>query len=594
MAGSKQKRKKTSSPTLKKNKEKADVTDISSTTAVSNVPVNQVVRTVMIKKKQASWTDTIQKHIFWFLVTFIFYLALLHSLSFLFPQMFANAEQVALVRIPTGSHQNATRMIHELERVGLGARVDHLRTARELEAFFDPVELRRLQEDVSTTLDLKKFPPPYQWRIVRNMSGIESGIARPKNHDKNRPNFYIPINKYRYHTLEEIEHILRAFARKYPNLAGVERAATSQRSSIVWAMRISGASKKKKKRKGNRQTHPVGPELPHKASILFTGSLHGNDYIGQEMCLWLIEYICESYSRNPVIRRILDDNNIYVIPVLNPDARKIKQRYTHRGIDMDRAFHDRIAFGSNPVIPENLIETFTAWLQERNFMVSASFLGGGGGSKESEGLVIRYPWNSAPQEYKFPGRAERTLDDRGFRYLARKYVGKHPILNPSDKVLTNPHIGAVNGAEWFPRYGSLQDWIYEHIGTLHLDLVISKHLKPLPQHLLSHWYQNRDSTEEFLKSACTRGVRGTLTDSETGDSIESGEVVIFDINDNRHRLHPVRVNHREGGFFARFLVPSRYALRASAPDYHPTDEILFRIHDRNPIHVLNLQLRPKK
>lgn len=579
------------------------------------------------KKSGRTWIDQALRHVFWFTVTWL-YIILIMRAATPFIQG-AAAEPLVVVRIPTGSESNASAAIQELERIGLGNRVDHGRVVLELEGVFDPVELRRLQQAESSTLDLSKFPPISEWTIVRNMTGREDGIPRPNTHDRHRPEFYLPLNTQRYHNIEEIEHILRAFSRGQPGLASVQRVTTTDRGSIVWAMRLSGTggsagqsrnagpasrhgSRGWRRRHRNqvhgrtggtqnadggaghhRNTHQSrrSAEQPHKPAMLITGSFHGNDLIGQELCLQLIQYLCQSYNRVPAIRRILDSTDLYIIPVLNPDATFIAQRYTHRGIDLDRAFPDRVARASNPVLSEPEIQGITGWLLERNFVAAVSLLGGGGGP-EQHGLVIRYPWNSPQNKFDHKNMADRTLDDRAFRYLARSFVSKHAVMRQAKRYLTEPEIATINGAEWYPRRGSMQDWIYEHVGTIHLDLVICPYLRPLPQHLPTYWEQNSRALIGLIQAVDSTGVRGTVVDAHTKQGISGTELVITDMHDRSRKLHPIRVNHREGGFFARFLVPGRYSIRAAAVGYHPSENFMFTIHDPQPLHTLEIELRP--
>lgn len=94
------------------------------------------------------------------------------------------------------------------------------------------------------------------------------------------------------------------------------------------------------------------------------------------MCLWIAQYLCEAYKTVSAIRNLLDTMEVYIVPDPSPDASAIGSRYTTRGVDLDRAFPDRLAKGSNPEVPETEVESLIEWLTERRFMVSASFLGG--------------------------------------------------------------------------------------------------------------------------------------------------------------------------------------------------------------------------
>lgn len=503
-----------------------------------------------------------------------------------------------VVRIPTGSEEGATKIMEELERVGLGTKFDHIRTLAEVEAVFQPVELERLTNHHSTPLDLRKFPHPSEWTVVRNLTKQEPGIARPADQPAS---FYIPIIKKRYHTPSDVEHILRAFTREYPNLASIRRVSESEQGAVVWALILSTTQAPepedqdnvedeaaKQARERYFRTHTRRSELSgfKKPAILMTGSLHGNDRVGQELCLWVIEYLCRSYSRVTVIRRLMDETDLVFIPTINPDATSINQRYTRRGVDLDRAFRDRVRHGTNPVLPEREVQGLTEWFLQQRFMVSMSFLGGGGGPAGG-GLVVRYPWSSSP--YGLIHRPDRTPDDRGFRYLARTYASAHPIMIKDDPRGRSPDAGTVNGAAWYTRYGSMQDWLYHNTATMHLDIVLSPYLAPLPQHLPVYWDENYRSILDTLRNVHGMGLRGTLVDAETGGAIPESSIVIHDLYDRRHKLSDV-VPDQETGFFARFLAPGRYAIYAAAPGYKTSDEHLFELNHARKKYTLTLEL----
>lgn len=175
------------------------------------------------------------------------------------------AEKRSVVRIPTGTREAATKAIHELERVGLGLRVDRIRTLSEIELVVDQLEYRRLVDSRSSPLHQGLLPDPSEWVIVRNITAQEDGEPRPSPPAHNSA--YLPVDKRRYHTSDEIEHILRSFSRNHIEHAAVRTLGQTARGSMIWALKISG--------------HARGRLQPlWKPSVLLTGSLHGDDRMG--------------------------------------------------------------------------------------------------------------------------------------------------------------------------------------------------------------------------------------------------------------------------------------------------------------------------
>lgn len=53
----------------------------------------------------------------------------------------------------------------------------------------------------------------------------------------------------------------------------------------------------------------------------FTAGLHGNEAVGREMILLLMQYLCKEYKdRNPRAQRLVEGIRIHLVPSLNPDG----------------------------------------------------------------------------------------------------------------------------------------------------------------------------------------------------------------------------------------------------------------------------------
>ena len=464
-----------------------------------------------------------------------------------------NLETRYVVRIPTGNHRMARNTVLELEQLGLGECFDRARTMYSIEAMVTHVELMRIQH-------LKPV-------ILRNMTNLEPGAAHPGSAYASR----LPINKRRYHTSQDIEHTLRALTRAHPDRASLQNVGRSARGAILWALKISG--------------EPRGSTF-WKPSVLLTGSPHGNDLFGREMCLWVAEHLCDTYATLSETARILDKVDVYVMPDPSPDASVLGQRYNVHGKDIDRSFPDRFASLSNPDVPEPEVTALKRWAAKRRFVASASYLGGGGGPGYN-GMVIRYPWNANKQ--RAVGHVDRSPDDRAFQFLARTYANAHPTLAREDPRGSGSGAGLVNAAEWYHRYGSFQDWMYARTGSLHLDLVVSPYLQPLPQRLQNHWNANQAPTMALLKVVGQHGLRGRLVDDATGAVVSKAIVYLRDLNDRGRQLLPLHPEETHG-LFGRVLVAGKYAVWASAPNYLASHEVIFHLRSDQPAHTVAIRM----
>lgn len=53
----------------------------------------------------------------------------------------------------------------------------------------------------------------------------------------------------------------------------------------------------------------------------YTAGLHGNEVLGRELLLLLMQFLCKEYNTdNPRVRRLVEGVRIHLVPSLNPDA----------------------------------------------------------------------------------------------------------------------------------------------------------------------------------------------------------------------------------------------------------------------------------
>ncbi len=57
-----------------------------------------------------------------------------------------------------------------------------------------------------------------------------------------------------------------------------------------------------------------------KPALLYTGSVHAREWIGNELAIKLIEYIITHYTSNPKLLSCLKGSSLYIVPCLNPDG----------------------------------------------------------------------------------------------------------------------------------------------------------------------------------------------------------------------------------------------------------------------------------
>lgn len=63
------------------------------------------------------------------------------------------------------------------------------------------------------------------------------------------------------------------------------------------------------------------PVFTGEPEFRFTAGLHGNEAVGREMVLLLMQYLCKEYKdRNPRAQQLVGGMRIHLVPSLNPDG----------------------------------------------------------------------------------------------------------------------------------------------------------------------------------------------------------------------------------------------------------------------------------
>lgn len=135
--------------------------------------------------------------------------------------------------------------------------------------------------------------------------------------------------------------------------------------------------------------------------VKYIGNMHGNEVVGLEMLLHLIEYLLT--SSDPQVRLLMQRTRIWIMPSMNPDGlvaseygdcssskgrfafdlslrksidRWNSSRFTSTNIDLNRNFPDY--FEINPSSSGRAPETLAImdWLSKIHFVLSANYHGG--------------------------------------------------------------------------------------------------------------------------------------------------------------------------------------------------------------------------
>lgn len=110
--------------------------------------------------------------------------------------------------------------------------------------------------------------------------------------------------KLQYKSYDETIAFLKKCVKNYPNLIKTETIGkTWEDREIVLATVTLGVE--------NADLKP---------GLLYTGTIHAREWIGNELGIAFIDYLLKNYQNNPKIAAALTKNTLYMVPCLNPDG----------------------------------------------------------------------------------------------------------------------------------------------------------------------------------------------------------------------------------------------------------------------------------
>lgn len=292
-----------------------------------------------------------------------------------------------------------------------------------------------------------------------------------------------------YPTYDQYLEIMKGFTIQYPSLCILDTIGTTVYGKLVLALKISD----------NATSDEDEPE------VFYTSTMHGNETGGFILMLRLTDYLLENYQNNQRIRDLIDDLEIWINPLANPDGayrtgNTINATGTNRAIRFNANFYDLNRNFPDPETPyngDNVMQKETAdmikFLSGHRFVLSANF--------HSGEEVVNYPWDS---------KEEYHADNVWFTNISRAYadtVHRYSIPTYMDSF----DEGVVRGIEWYKVYGGRQDYVTRELQGRELTIEIDNNYIAPVSYLNTLWDYNFRSLIGYLENA-RYGVHGRVTD----------------------------------------------------------------------------------
>ncbi len=337
-----------------------------------------------------------------------------------------------------------------------------------------------------------------------------------------------------YLTYGEYEAMMQQFATEHP-----DRCTYIELGTLASGRKLMGA------RLNNGQTDGK----PH---FLYTSTMHGDEVTGMILMLRLIDEFCT--SNDPRILNILDNVDLFIFPCTNPDGTYHGGNNTVYGatrengnhVDLNRHFPD---FDDGPH-PDgaSYYQDECQWMmdlaQEHLFTMSANYHGGA--------EVMNYPWDTYQPLH---------ADDAWWQLVCHEYANlTHEVSN---NYMTDYNNGITNGYAWYTITGSRQDYMNYYGQCREVTIECSNSKTPNASQLPNFWNINHNSMLTYIEQ-CTKGVRGIVTDSITGEPIEGALITV-----SGHDHHGSEVSSHVMGDFYRPIKGGSYTFIISEDGYCP-------------------------
>lgn len=317
-----------------------------------------------------------------------------------------------------------------------------------------------------------------------------------------------PLELRDFHNYNQMTAELQNIADTYPTITNLYDLGHSNQNRVLWGLKITD----------NPEIEEDEPE------VRICGLHHGNEYMSAELPLLLAQYLTQNYGNNPDITNLVDNREIWVIPMVNPDGREAGSRYNSNGVDLNRDYGYMWESGWGSPSPFSQPETKTMRTNalENNFVLSLSY--------HCSGDIVNYIWN-----YKH----QSVPDNTAVEFLSEQY-GSHNGYSVTD------------GYDWYQTRGDTNDFSYGCRGDIDWTIEVQN------SDIQGAWNLNKDAMLEIIDAA-DMGLRGVVTDAITGQPIAA--TVWVD-----EAFWPCFTDPQVGDYH-RVLLPGTYTIHYRANGY---------------------------
>jgi len=331
-------------------------------------------------------------------------------------------------------------------------------------------------------------------------------------------------------------------------------------------------------------------------NIYFLATHHAREPISLEVCMNLLEYLLSNYGTNEQITDLVNNSQIWFVPLINPDGHKVVTtendvwwRKNIRDNNLNNIFNNSVD-GVDP---------------NRNYGFQWGFVGASGDFEE-ENYHGPEPW-SEPEVQAI----KNLMDSRHFLagisyhsyselillpygYAADMYAPDYEALfdlavNMAETIPSQQtgHYTPQTAWELYPCMGTSDDYSYGEHGTFAYTVELATEFIPPASQVEEICEDNLEAALLILDRVNHATLTGIITDSSTGNPIEA-EIFIETIDDSPVYRAPYRSDETFGRYY-RLLLPGNYNVTFSAYGYIPESFSAIAVNNDSQT-ILNVSL----
>ena len=301
--------------------------------------------------------------------------------------------------------------------------------------------------------------------------------------------------------------------------------------------------------------------------IRIYGNIHGDEKGGCMVASDVLDTILAGYTAVPqdaTAKKLVDESEIWFIPMGNPYGNAHNQRANASGVDLNRNFWGPAGSDAPPAFSQketqairDLTEKATADHAKKRFTVSLSF-------HEGE-VCFNSVWNytgAAPSDepvfWSTRSGGNVTLAPDG---LAKAYQDG----------CTSPGFWYTNGYDWYQTLGDTNDWAYGAWSALDTTIELNVTKSPSASQIPIYCGQHRQAVLNYMLKSF-QGIHGVMTDQTSGAPLEGTVTATCTASASIPVPHPYQAVYTDpvAGDFHRVLQPGTYTVTCKAAGYYDT------------------------